>query len=75
MEKEYLRLYNHYSEIYGPNTCIFLMVGKFYEMYDRKNKDTGEPNTSMLRAVELLNIQLSEPDEEKGEKLLLCGCS
>lgn len=73
MEKEYLRLYKHYSEIYGQNTCIFLMVGKFYEMYDRINKDTNEPNTSMLRAVELLNIQLSPPNPDKGKDYYFAG--
>jgi DNA mismatch repair protein MutS len=73
MEKEYLKLYKHYSEIYGQNTCIFLMVGKFYEMYDRINKDTGEPNTSMLRAVELLNIQLTPPNPDKGKDYYFAG--
>ncbi len=73
MEKEYLKLYKHYSEIYGQNTCIFLMVGKFYEMYDRINKETGEPNTSMLRAVELLNIQLTPPNPDKGKDYYFAG--
>jgi len=73
MEKEYLRLYKHYSELYGQNTCIFLMVGKFYEMYDRINKDTNEPHTSMLRAVEMLNIQLSPPNPSKGKDYYFAG--
>lgn len=73
MEKEYQKLYRHYSELYGPNTCIFLMVGKFYEMYDRENETTGEPYTSMLRAVELLNIQLSPPNPDKGKPYYFAG--
>jgi DNA mismatch repair protein MutS len=56
MYKEYLGLFKQYSEQYGPNTCIFLMVGKFYEMYDSIDPVTGETRTSMRRAVDLLNI-------------------
>jgi len=74
MEKSYISLYKHYSEIYGQNTCIFLMVGKFYEMYDSMNLTTGEPHTSMLRAAELLNIQISEKNEtEEGGKSFFAG--
>lgn len=62
MEREYLRLYKHYSQMYGPNTCVFYMVGKFYEMYDSIDEETNEPKTSMKRAAELLNIQLSTKD-------------
>ena len=59
MNKEYLKLYKYYSEQYGPNTCVFLMVGKFYEMYDSIDPVSGEGSTSMKRAVELLNIQVT----------------
>ena len=74
MEKTYINLYKHYSEIYGQNTCIFLMVGKFYEMYDSINLETSEPYTSMLRAAELLNIQVSEKNETaEGGKSFFAG--
>lgn len=74
MEKEYIKLYKHYSDLYGQNTCIFLMVGKFYEMYDSINADTGEPHTSMIRAAELLNIQISEKQEgAEGTKSFFAG--
>lgn len=59
MREEYLKFYKEFSQKYGPNTCIFLEVGKFYEMYDKIQEDTGIGETSMQRAVELLNIQLS----------------
>ena len=59
MREEYIKLYKEHSQKYGPNTCIFLEVGKFYEMYDKISPDTGLGDTSMKRAVELLNIQLS----------------
>ncbi len=74
MEKTYIGLYKHYSEIYGQNTCIFLMVGKFYEMYDCINLETAEPHTSMLRAAELLNIQVTEKKETaEGGKSFFAG--
>jgi DNA mismatch repair protein MutS len=58
MREEYVKLYKEHSQKYGPNTCIFLEVGKFYEMYDRIDEN-GATETSMKRAVEILNIQLS----------------
>jgi len=62
MRKEYVKLYKEHSQKYGPNTCIFLEVGKFYEMYDSIQPETGQGETSMQRAVALLNIQLSYKD-------------
>lgn len=50
------------------------MVGKFYEMYDSMNLETGEPHTSMIRAAELLNIQISEKNETaEGGKSFFAG--
>ena len=62
MKDTYLKLYNEYSEKYGPNTCVFLEVGKFYEMYD-KVQENGYGETSMQRAVQILGIQLSLKDD------------
>jgi DNA mismatch repair protein MutS len=62
MREEYQKLYKEHSKKYGSNTCIFLEVGKFYEMYDRINPDTGVGETSMQRATQLLNIQLTFKD-------------
>uniref|UniRef100_A0A6C0IFL3 DNA mismatch repair proteins mutS family domain-containing protein n=1 Tax=viral metagenome TaxID=1070528 RepID=A0A6C0IFL3_9ZZZZ len=59
MREEYQKLYKEHSKKYGSNTCIFLEVGKFYEMYDRINPDTGVGETSMQRVTQLLNIQLT----------------
>lgn len=55
----YRKFYEHYKEIYGENTCIFLLVGKFYELYDLVDSN-GQPFTSMRRAVQILNIVLKE---------------
>lgn len=67
----YLKFYNEYAQQYGPNTLIFLMVGKFYELYDTIDAATGEGRTSMRRATELLNIHVSRrprdgPKQEDG---------
>ena len=58
MEELYLSYYNTYSQKYGQNTCIFLEVGKIYEMYDTIYPESGNGKTSMKQAVEFLNIQL-----------------
>jgi DNA mismatch repair protein MutS len=67
----YLKLYKEYAPQYGPNTLIFLMVGKFYELYDLVDPATGEGQTSVRRAADLLNIQLTRrpqdgPNKEDG---------
>jgi len=64
MREEYQRLYKEHSQKYGPNTCIFLEVGKFYEMYDSIQPETGLGETSMQRAVALLNIQLTHKENK-----------
>ena len=64
MKEEYLKLYNEYSEKYGSNTCIFLQVGKFYEMYDQI-QENGYGKTSMQRATTILGIQLSYKDNNE----------
>ena len=67
----YRKFYEIYSKKYGPNTCILLLVGKFYEVYDLIDPATGNPHTSMKRAVEIMNIALKEkpaygPNREMG---------
>jgi DNA mismatch repair protein MutS len=71
----YKKFYDIYSAKYGPNTAIFLMVGKFYELYDYIDAKTEQPQTSMRRAVELMNILLKEKPGEgpNGETALWGG--
>ena len=59
----YRKFYDTYSKKYGPNTCILLLVGKFYEVYDLIDPDSGNPYTSAKRAVEIMNIALKEKPE------------
>lgn len=56
----YKKFYDEYSDRYGPNTCILLLVGKFYELYDYIDKETDLPRTSIKRAVSIMNIMLKE---------------
>ena len=67
----YRKFYETYSKQYGPNTCVLLLVGKFYEVYDLIDPESGNPHTSMKRAVEIMNIALKEkpnygPNKETG---------
>jgi DNA mismatch repair protein MutS len=59
MHKEYIELYQTYTQKYGKKTAIFLMVGSFYELYDIQDKETGETQGNIKEIVELLGIQLS----------------
>jgi len=59
----YRKFYETYSKKYGPNTCILLLVGKFYEVYDLIDPESGNPYTSAKRAVEIMNIALKEKPE------------
>jgi DNA mismatch repair protein MutS len=60
MNAEYLKLSKHYVKEYGSLTAVFLQVGSFYELYDIRNTETGEGETPMRRAVEILGIQIVE---------------
>lgn len=75
MYAEYIRFYKELSKEYGPNIAVFLMVGKFYELYDLLDPATGEGQTSTRRAAELLNIALSTKvkDGPNGEDGLFAG--
>ena len=53
-----IREYRSHAAIYGPNTAVFILVGSFYELYDLPDPSTGEPQTSMRRAVDILGIAL-----------------
>lgn len=46
--------------MYGNKTCIMMLVGKFYELYDLIDVKTGEPRTPVKKATEIMNIVLKE---------------
>ena len=69
----YQNLYKEYSAKYGANTCIFLMVGSFYELYDVVDLN-GNTMTSICSAVELMNVALKEDTKgANGEIVLKAG--
>ena len=63
MYEEYLENYNEYKHKFGK-VAIFLMVGIFYEMYDVRNPETGESNTTFLELIDMLGLKVSV---KKGE--------
>jgi DNA mismatch repair protein MutS len=71
MYEDYRKAYLHHREIYGADTAIFYLVGKFYELYDC----AVEPCTPIRRITELLDIQLSvrKGDYPNGQDALFAG--
>jgi DNA mismatch repair protein MutS len=67
MYKEYVELYNTYTQQYGKKTAIFLMVGSFYELYDIQNTETGETQCNVKEIVDYLGIQLSTKKGDVGQ--------
>ena len=75
MYEEYIKKWTEYSKQYGDQTCLFYMVGKFYEMYDILDKQTGDGQTNVRRAVETLGITLTVRDKDgpRGEDCYFAG--
>ncbi len=74
MHHEYIALYKTYTQKYGANTAIFLMVGSFYELYDIQDTETGETEANVREIVDHLGIQLSKKgDMGKGKEGLFAG--
>lgn len=75
MYEEYIKQWRVYANKYGEQTCLFLMVGKFYELYDILDKETNEGQTNVKQAVDILGIQLSikKGDGPKGADCLFAG--
>ena len=71
MYEEYGALYTKYRALYGPKTTVFLMVGAFYEIYDRRDPETGTTLHNIQEVTDLLGIQLTvkKADKEPGEPL------
>ncbi len=54
----YIDFYKKYSALYGANTCVFLMVGSFYELYDIQD-ESGKTECNIKDVVDVLGIQLT----------------
>ena len=59
MYEEYMKQWKQFQKQFGDQTCLFLMVGRFYELYDIVDPVTGEGQTNVKQAVEALGITLS----------------
>ena len=75
MYEEYIQKWKTYADKYGSMTCLFYMVGKFYELYDILDKKTGQGQTNVKQAVEALGITLTLRENEgpKKETCLFAG--
>ena len=75
MYKEYIKQWKTFEKQYGSQMCLFLMVGKFYELYDILDKETGEGQTNVRQAVDILGIALTTRKEDgpSGEDCLFAG--
>jgi DNA mismatch repair protein MutS len=72
MYDEYLSHYTTYKAKFGPKVAIFLMVGVFYEMYDRRNAE-GETNTSFCELADMLGLKVVVKKNEGEPDLLTAG--
>ena len=52
-ESLYYKLYDEYVTKYGDKTAILLQVGKFFEMYDSVDKETGKARANVQVLSEL----------------------
>ena len=70
----YRNFYTKYRDLYGPDTCILLLVGKFYELYDYID-ESGEPLTPIKRVSQIMSLTLKDKDSlgPKGEAGLWSG--
>lgn len=58
MYDQYIRLFKHHAQTYGPKTAVLLHVGSFFELYDYRHPKTNETQTSMEKAIEVMGIAL-----------------
>lgn len=75
MYEEYMKQWRHFQKQFGDQTCLFLMVGRFYELYDIVDPVTGEGQTNVKQAVEALGITLTvrKADGPKKEDCYFAG--
>ena len=59
---QYRKFYDTFSKLYGPKTCILMLVGKFYELYDYIDVKTGNPFTPIREATSIMNIVLKQKE-------------
>jgi DNA mismatch repair protein MutS len=75
MYELYKKFYDKYSATYGPQTCIFLLVGSFYELYDSQDPTTGQTECNVKEILDILGINLTirKGDGQVGKDGLFAG--
>ena len=75
MYEEYIKQWKQFCSQFGEQTCLFLMVGRFYELYDILDPVTQEGQTNVKQAVEALGITLTvrKGDGPKKEDCYFAG--
>lgn len=70
-EALYYKLYDEYVTKYGEKTAILLQVGKFFEMYDSVDKETGQAraNVQILSEVCGCAIEFKESRDPTKHRL------
>ena len=70
----YRNFYTKYRDLYGADTCVLLLVGKFYELYDYID-ESGEPLTPIKRVSQIMSLTLKEKEGlgPKGQSGLWSG--
>ena len=70
----YRNFYTKYRDLYGTDTCVLLLVGKFYELYDYID-ESGEPLTPIKRVSQIMSLTLKEKEGlgPKGQSGLWSG--
>ena len=58
MEAIYLQQYQNNVVKYGPNTAILLQVGKFFEMYDSVDLQTGNSKANVRTLAEICGCSI-----------------
>jgi DNA mismatch repair protein MutS len=74
MDDLYVSAFQDYSSKYGPKTAILLQVGKFYEMYDSVNNETGIPRANVATLVDVCGgAPEPKPTEDPNRSRLFWG--
>jgi DNA mismatch repair protein MutS len=71
----YKKFYDKYKATYGQQTCIFLLVGSFYELYDSQDPQTGQTDCNVKEILDVLGINLTirKGDGQEGKDGLFAG--
>jgi len=60
---DYLDYQIKYEKEYGPNTCVLMQVGHFYEVYAVDNDKETINSENIYRLSDILNIQLTRKNK------------